>query len=87
MDNVITLPLRGVDAEQTAASKLAAGHGRAEAIRQAVSRTRRMRETDRRRIAENLGPVADVVEKAGWRNLRLVKRAMTGVGTPAEITP
>jgi len=33
------------------------------------------------------GAVANVVGIRGWRNLRLVPQAKTGVGAPAEITP
>ena len=33
------------------------------------------------------GAVAEVVGICGWRNLRLVQAARTGVGAPAEITP
>ena len=33
------------------------------------------------------GAVAEVVGICGWRNLRLVQTARTGVGAPAEITP
>ena len=33
------------------------------------------------------GAVAKVVGIRGWRNLRVVPQAKTGVGAPAEITP
>ena len=36
---------------------------------------------------EDAGAVANVVGIRGWRNLRLVPQAKTGVGAPAEITP
>jgi len=39
------------------------------------------------RVAETIGAVGEVVGIRGWRNLRLVQAASTGVVAPGEITP